>query len=80
VLAALTAATPWWDNYPLIVQGASADETLALNGDVGFTSDQGDPSWGIYVQKTVANGNTPTLMQNAGLKFITSQCNNSVPA
>jgi hypothetical protein len=70
-LAALTAATPWWDNYPLIVQGASADETLALNGDVGFSSDQGDPSWGIYVQNTVANGNTPTLMQNAGLKFIT---------
>ena len=61
----------WWENYPLIVQNASATDTLALNADAGFNTDRADPSWGIYVQKTVANGNAPAEMHNAGLKFIT---------
>jgi hypothetical protein len=65
-------AAVWWANYPLIVNNASAAEIVALNGDVGFKSDQGDPSWGIYIQKTVANGNGPAEMHAAGLKFITS--------
>lgn len=57
-LTALCAATPWWENYPLIIQNADAASILALTGDVGFRADHADPSWGIYVQKSISKGDS----------------------
>ena len=62
---------PWWDDYPLIIQNADVATIQALNGDCGFNSSYADPSWGIYAQKTVSSTDSPALMHNAGLKFIT---------
>lgn len=66
----LESATPWWDNYPLVVQNGDPSYVLKLNGDIGFSSDNSDPSWGIYAQATVSNNNTASKMHKAGLKFI----------
>ena len=61
---------PWWDAYPLIVENATVERAIALNADCTFSTAYGDPSWGIYAQKVVAPGDTPSQMHAAGLNHI----------
>lgn len=60
----------WWDNYPLIVENASAARAIELNADCTFSATYGDPSWGIYAQRVAASGDIPTQMHASGLNHI----------
>jgi hypothetical protein len=48
-----------------MIRNADAASILVINGDVDFRADHADPSRGIYVQKSISNGKTPTQMHAA---------------
>ena len=63
------SASPWWDDYPLIVQASfSLPVTLSYNGTVGFPWTQVDPSWGIYGQRLLQNASLMSSFHNAGIR------------
>ncbi len=62
--------TPWWDDFPRIVQTDSISAMAFLNGSVGFTSAQCDPGWATYGQMITTTPSLMTQFHNAGYKNI----------
>ena len=61
-------ALPWWDDYPLIIETASLEETLKYHATLGFCADHTDPSWGLFAQNRMEVPARTKAFHDAGLK------------
>ena len=64
------SSTPWWDDYPLIVQDR-LEECQRMHGNVGFPNGLADPTWGIYGQRITEEPEKVRKMHAAGIKTMT---------
>lgn len=70
ILCALSVATPWWDDFPRIVETPQLDQAQAHHANIGMCAAHTDPGWGLYGQVLTRHEERGRAFQEAGLKSI----------
>lgn len=70
LLCFLPLASPWWDDYPRIVQSPLAETVQAHHGNIALGAAHTDPGWGLYGQMLSTRTERLQRFQAAGLKSI----------
>ena len=50
ILCVISLATPWWDDFPRIVETPQLDQAQAHHARIGMCAANTDPGWGLYGQ------------------------------
>lgn len=70
LLCVIPLATPWWDDFPRIVETPHLDQAQAQHANVGMCAANTDPGWGLYGQMLMRHADRGQAFQAAGLKSI----------
>lgn len=70
LLCVIPLATPWWDDFPRIVETPHLDRAQAHHADIGMCAANTDPGWGLYGQMLTRQEERGRAFQDAGLKSI----------
>jgi len=70
VVCATFLASPWWEDFPRIVETPRLDRAQAHHGSVGMCAAHTDPGWGLYGQVIGYHGERARAFQEGGLKII----------
>ncbi len=63
-------ATPWWDDFPRIVETGDLATAQSHHANIGMNAAHNDPGWGLWSQKIGMNTAKSDAFHNAGLKNI----------
>ncbi len=67
------AATPWWDDFPALIQTPSVEVAVAARANAVLCGAADDPTWGLYAQRLrmAASRGRIAALHRAGLKALT---------